>query len=293
LAEMTGRTPVVHWGGNSLFSDDPSANAFEHFFEPVSGIGQRDLVTQCRSFYPPKWHAGNLALYGINQFAGPWSRCSSLYALERGEDVVVSDFHHAVHDLVPWIVPGHPLHGMTTDQIYLHLFRRYLKVKPALADRAEEFFQTRMAGGNHLALHVRGGDKGGEDPNLALLNSCYPTEVERHLQAHPESGIFLITDDTEILAGYQRRYGNRLIHTGVTRTSTTQGVHYQNQASRYLLGEEVLIDALLAARCQSFIGNGLSNVSCAVAQMKAWPAGSCRLLGARLDRLRQFTLYRS
>jgi len=293
LAEMTGRTPVVHWGGNSLFSDDPEGNAFENFFLPVSGFSQRELASRCRSFYPPKWHAGNLTLYGINQAAGPWSRCSSLYALERGEEVVVSDFHYAVHDLVPWIAPGHRLHGMTTDQVYLYLFRRYLKVKPALVDRVDTFFRERMAGGDVLALHVRGGDKGGEDPNLAQLNSLYPAEIERRLQAHPDTGLFLITDDAGILAGYQRRYRDRVIHTGATRTSSGQGVHYQKQASRRRLGEEVLIDALLAARCQNFVGNGLSNVSCAVAQMKAWPAESCRLLGARLDRLRQFTLYRS
>jgi protein O-GlcNAc transferase len=293
LAELTGRTPVAHWGGNSLFSDDPSGNAFETFFEPISSTSQRELVTDCRSCYPPKWHAGNLALDGVNQAAGPWSRVSSLYALERGEDVVVSDFHFAVHDLVPWIAPDHPLHGLTTDEIYLYLYRRYLKVKPAIAARVDSFFRREMGAGNFLALHIRGGDKGGEDPNLALLNSLYPAEIERHLQQHPEAGLFLITDDVAILSSYQRHYGNRLIHTGATRTSTGLGVHYQKQESRYLLGEEVLVDALLAARCQSFIGNGLSNVSCAVAQMKHWPAGSCRLLGARLDRLRQFTLYRS
>jgi predicted O-linked N-acetylglucosamine transferase (SPINDLY family) len=293
VAELTGRTPVVHWGGNSLFTDDPEANAFEYFFEPVSAASQRDLAAQCRSFYPPKWHAGNLAQHAVDQMEGPGSRFSSLYALERREDAVVSDFHYAVHDLVPWIAPGHPLHGMTTDQVYLHLFRRYLKVKPAIAARTESFYRDFMAGGDQLALHVRGGDKGGEDPNLAQLNSLYPAEIERHLREHPHAGLFLITDDAEILSSYRRRYGDRLIHTVATRTSTGQGVHYQTQASRRLLGEEVLVDALLAARCRHFIGNGLSNVSCAVAQMKPWPAGSCLLLGARLDRLRQLTLFRS
>jgi protein O-GlcNAc transferase len=293
LAEMTGRTPVVHWGGNSLFSDAPGHNAFENFFQPVNSADLTLLIARCRSFYPPKWQAGNLALPSLDQAAGTWSRCSSLYALERGEEVVVSDFHHAVHDLVPWIAPGHPLHGMTTDQVYLHLFRRYLKPKPALAARVESFYQTHLAGGNHLALHLRGGDKGGEDPNLAKLNSLYPAEIERYLQQNPGAGLFLITDDAGILAGYQERYGDRLIHTGATRTNNGQGVHYQQQKSRRSLGEEVLVDALLAARCQAFVGNGLSNVSCAVAQMKPWPAGSCRLLGARLDRLRQCTLYRS
>jgi protein O-GlcNAc transferase len=293
LAEMTGRIPVVHWGGNSLFSDNPAGNAFARFFQPLNSYSLAQLAFGRHSFYPPKWSAANLTRDGLNQSAGAWSRCSSLYVLERGEDVVVSDFHHAVHDLVPWIAPGHPLHGMTTDQVYLYLFRRYLKVQPAIAARVESFFQQRLAGTSNLALHVRGGDKGGEDPNLAELNSLYPAEIERHLQLDPGARLFLITDDAEILAEYQRRYGERVIHTGATRSATGQGVHYQAQPSRYRLGEEVLVDALLAARCERFIGNGLSNVSCAVAQMKQWPPGSCTLLGARLDRLRQFTLYRS
>jgi protein O-GlcNAc transferase len=293
VAEITGRIPVVHWGGNSLFSDDPAANAFVQFFEPVSGYRQRDLASRCQSFYPPKWDASNLTLYGINQAAGPWSRCSSLYALARGEDLVVSDFHHSVHDLVPWIPPGHPLHGLDTDQVYQYLYRRYLKVQPAISSKVEAYYRQHLAEGRHLALHIRGGDKGGEDPNLALLNSLYPAEIERHLKQYPEAGIFLITDDSSILEEYRQRYGKRILTTCATRTSTGRGVHYQKQSSRFRLGEEVLIDVLLASRCERFVGNGLSNVSCAVAQLRAWPEGSCRLLGARLDRLRQLTLYRS
>ena len=293
LAEITGRIPVVHWGGNSLFSDNPKANAFESFFEPVSRYTLKDLTLGNRSYYPPKWGAENLALNQVNQAEGPWSRCSSLYSLERGEDVVVSDFHYAVNDLVPWIAPGHPLHGMTTEQIYLYLFQRYLTVKPWIAAKVDAFSRQKMAGRPHLALHVRGGDKGGEDPNLARLNALYHPEIERYLWETPQGGLFLITDDKEILSSYLERYRDRIVHTGATRTATAQGVHYQTHASRYRLAEEVIIDTLLAARCESFIGNGLSNVSCAVAQMKGWAPGKLRLLGARLDRLRQFTLYRN
>jgi protein O-GlcNAc transferase len=54
LAEITGRLPVVQWGGNSLFSDHPSSNAFETFFEPVSGCNIKEIATGCPSCYPPK-----------------------------------------------------------------------------------------------------------------------------------------------------------------------------------------------------------------------------------------------
>ncbi|GFO68497.1 hypothetical protein GMLC_20760 [Geomonas limicola] len=292
-AEITSRTPVVHWGDNSLFGDDPGGNAFENFFEPVGGVTLEELAGRCRSFYPPKWRADNLALSRLDQATGPWSRCSTLHALTRREDLVVSDFHYAVHDLVPWIPPEHPLYGLSTDAVYRHLVTRYLKVRPEILQRVEAFARELLAGHRHLALHVRGGDKGGEDANLALVNSLYPREIERYLDRHPEARLFLSTDDRSILSEYRERYGERLVTTAATRTGNGQGVHYQTQASRRLLGEEVLMDALLAARCDAFVGNGLSNVSVAVAQLKQWPAESCRLLGARLDRLRNFTLYRS
>ena len=293
LAEITGRTPVVHWGGNSLFSDDSGSNAFDSFFEPINGYTVQDLAAGRRSFYPPKWNAGNLAQASINQAEGPWSRCSSLYALERGEEVVVSDFHHAVNDLAPWIPAAHPLHGMGTDELCLYLFRRYLKVRPSIAAKAEAFFRQKMAGGAQLALHVRGGDKGGEDPGLSRLNALYHPAIERYLLQAPHAGLFLMTDDAQILSDYLGRYPDRVIHTGASRTRTAHGVHYQQHASRYLLAEEVIVDTLLALRCEAFIGNGLSNVSLAVAQMKGWAPGTCRLFGARLDRLRQLTLYRN
>ncbi|MBJ6801185.1 O-linked N-acetylglucosamine transferase family protein [Geomonas propionica] len=293
VAEITGRTPVVHWGANSLFSDDPLENAFNHFFEPVSPVTIGDVIARRRSFYPPKWQRDNVRHENLAKFDGPWSRCSALWTLERQEEVVVSDFHYAVNDLAPWIPAGHPLHGLTTEELYLYLFERYLKVQPAILERVEAFHREHMAGAPVIGLHVRGGDKVGEDPGLARLNALYLPELERLLREMPDARIFLSTDDDRALARYRELFGERLVYTVSTRTANVQGVHYQKQASRRALGEEVLIDTLLAARCDHFLGNGLSNVSLAVAQMRRWAPGTCRLFGTRLDYLRQLTLYRS
>ncbi|WP_224983688.1 nodulation protein NodZ [Geomonas agri] len=293
VAEITGRTPVVHWGANSLFSDDPLDNAFNHFFEPVSPLTIGDVISRRHSFYPPKWQRDNLRHENLAKFDGPWSRGSALWTLERNEEVVVSDFHYAVNDLAPWIPASHPLHGRSTEELYLYLLERYLKVQPYILKRVEAFYREHLAGAPVIGLHVRGGDKVGEDPGLARLNALYLPELERLLAATPQARIFLSTDDERILARYRERFGERLVYTVSTRTANVQGVHYQKQASRRALGEEVLIDALLAARCDHFLGNGLSNVSLAVAQMRRWAPGTCRLFGTRLDYLRQLTLYRS
>ncbi|MGA1709267.1 MAG: hypothetical protein ACO4CI_11335, partial [Phycisphaerales bacterium] len=44
------------------------------------------------------------------------------------------------------------------------------------------------------------------------------------------------------------------------------------------LGREVLVDALVAARCEWFIGNGQSNVAAMIECLKDWPAGRCTLV---------------
>jgi predicted O-linked N-acetylglucosamine transferase (SPINDLY family) len=293
VAEITERVPVIHWGRNSLFSEQSGASAFQTLFDPVSRFTLTDLAAPTRSFYPPKWNRENIGTDLLSQREGAWSRMSSLHALSRPEEVIVSDFHHSVNDLVPWIPDSHHLHGMTTEQIYLYLFRRYLRVKPALQAEVDDFFDNRMAGRVHLALHVRGGDKAGEDPNLARLNALYHLEIDRFLQRVPQGRLFLMTDDRGILSAYLQCYGSRIVHTGATRTEPGRGVHYQKGRSPRRLAEEVMIDTLLATRCDFFVGNGLSNVSCAVAQMKEWAEGTLTLLGSRLDRLRHLTMYRS
>ena len=80
LAELTGRTPVVHWGANTLFGAQDIANAFELYFRPVSGATQDGLSAWGQSFFPAKWTAATLRDENVNKFQGPGSRTSALRA---------------------------------------------------------------------------------------------------------------------------------------------------------------------------------------------------------------------
>ena len=80
-------------------------------------------------------------------------------------------------------------------------------------------------------------------------------------------------------AAYERRYGARLLSTSCTRTDSGVGVHFQAHDAPDRIGAEVLVDTLLATRCEEFIGLGYSNVSLYAAYLKDWPPGACRLLG--------------
>ena len=278
LAELTGRIPVVHWGANTLFGGAGVGNAFEQFFRPVSGATQDGLAAWGESFFPAKWSAANLRDNDVNKFQGPGSRTSALHLLARDEDVVVSDFHAKVCDLMAWIEPDSPWAGLDYTAVYRRLVSKYLRLQPHLLARVDAFADARMAGRRWVAVHVRGSDKVAELRDLALVNAQYQQRIEAMLQSDPGLGIFLLTDSEHFAREYREKYGDRVLAADVARSADTTGVHYAGHEGRKL-GEEVILDCYLAARCDAFLGNGASNVSTAIRHLKDWAPGSFELIG--------------
>ncbi len=281
LAEITGRIPLVYWGENSLFRDSGTANAFECYFEPVSDCGIEALRSSRLSFYPPKWTWNNLDKAEVDKWEGQYSRMAGLYLLGRSEDVVVSDFHTLVRDLVPWIPPGHALYGKEVQDLYRILVAKYLKLKPDLAAGIEAFAHRHFQDRNMLAVHVRGSDKIIEvdRPVLENINRACNSAIEEYFSRHADAGLFLITDSVSVLDEYRELHGDRLVYTECTRSRDDTGVHFMAHASREQIAREVIMDVYLAARCAHFIGNGRSNVSTSVLHLRDWQADEYTLLG--------------
>ncbi len=291
LAELSGRTPVVHWGANTLFGAADVANAFELFFRPVSGATQDGVAAWGQSFFPAKWTAATLRDENVNKFQGAGSRTSALHLLARDEDVVVSDFHGKVVDLMAWIEPDSPWAGLDYQAIYRRLFARYIQLQPALQARVDAFAHARMAGRRWVAVHVRGSDKITELRDLELVNAQYQHRIDAMLQADPAMGIFLLTDSEHFAREYRQKYGDRVLFADVARSSDATGVHYAGHEGRRL-GEEVVLDTHLAARCDAFLGNGASNVSTAIRHLKDWAPGSFELIGTDFLTLPNMMLHR-
>lgn len=280
LAEITGRQPIVNWGSNSLFrAPDSAGNAFEHFFEPVSGLTMDVLTRDGLSFYPAKWNNSNLQLEDHQKWSGEGSRITGLYQLRREEDVVVSDFHTKVNDLIPWILESSPLFGKDRNQLYRHIFTKYLCLKPALQAKVDQQAATLFAGKQWLAVHMRGSDKVKEMAHLDAINQAYWTSIDQILKVNPGLNIFLLTDSDQLLTEFKQRYGNKVLSLDCVRSSNDTGVHYAGH-SGVELGEQVIMDSWLAAHCDMFLGNGGSNVSVGIRHLKDWRQGTFFLLGA-------------
>ena len=279
LAEMTERIPIVYWGKNSLFGDPESVNSFEIYFEPVSSCLTFELLKKKSfTFYPGKWSAPTLLLENVNKFSGKFSRMAGIYGLNRREDVLVSDFHSFVYELMPWIRSGSlPVDG-GYEEIYRYLFKKYIKLKPHLTSAIENFWGAHMQGKKILAVHVRGSDKVTEQPQLNEFNLRYFDAISKVTSIHNDIYIFIITDSEPVLEDYKKRFGEKLIYTHCTRSTTDVGVHYQGHPGSKI-GAEIILDTYLAAKCDFFIGNGASNVSTTIGHMKDWPDGRYILLG--------------
>ncbi|MGC2048920.1 MAG: hypothetical protein WA635_09950, partial [Gallionella sp.] len=224
VAELTGRTPVVHWGANSLFGDGTSANAFEFYFETFSKVGIADLQKEGFDIWPPKWNPDNLIEPEINKWSGPNSRIAGLYLLGRNERVIVSDFFSSVVDIQPWIPREHHLYGLSIDELWKYLVRQYLHPKSEILEAVDRYHKRYFASQDFLAVHMRGSDKTVEQGwYLDEVNQQYKALIEQYLSTYNFQKIFLMTDDTRILDYFKQSYGEKIITTDCQRTSNTTG----------------------------------------------------------------------
>jgi hypothetical protein len=282
-ADLSGRTPVVQWGRNSRFAGPGAGNAFERFFEPVSGATVADC-TAAGSFFPAKWTRDNLHEEDLAKYTGAGSRLSPLHFLGRDEDVVVSDFHAKVVDLLPWIESHSDYHGLDLASIHRRLVSRHLRLQPALLERIDAFQRDRMAGRRWLAVHARGDDKPAATRDLVPAHAALHARVARHLARDPEMGVLVITDSHDVADDFRARHGARVLLRSVARDAQIPRIADESGSTHFPQaqrdsGESAAIDAFLAARCDAFMGNGASALSTAVHHLKAWAPGSFELVG--------------
>ncbi|MFN0131141.1 MAG: hypothetical protein ACKVW3_01195 [Phycisphaerales bacterium] len=292
LAEMTRRVPVVHWGENSRFRDGPG-DAFGLYFEPLSGESLDDLRGKGLTFWPPKWNEGNLHLDEINKLGGEWSRLPGMAYFSRDEDVAVLDYHSGVPVLLPHVPAWHPLHGAALDRAFRVLLAR-LRPRPEIVREADTFAAANFGAGwtatPLIAVHARGSDKFVEDPQLDAKIAVLPKIIDAMAQYRPGARVFLLTDSSPIAEDFARRYGPRLVTTAALRTDAKRGLHYQDLPRRRL-ATEVIVDALLAARCNAFVGLGSSNVACAIIHLKQWLPQDLAIIGPLLTHMPNPYLY--
>lgn len=293
VAEWTNRIPIVYWGANSRFTNDPNRDAFSTFFNPIGLDHLADANRSGQSVYPPRWRPGALTEQrrhrGVPLFVSDYGPG----LLFRDETVVVADIYTWLAELLPWTEEKKldPLEPQTAWSLFRRVVRKYLRPLPAVVAAADAAWSALAMRGPTLAVHVRGSDKEWEVAGLSQAHRILELEAGAWLGHSPETQILLLTDSETVLQSWLSRHGNRLHSTTVTRTADKIGVHHHNYPDRYRLGVEVLVDTLLACRCDRFIGMPTSNVATAIACLKDWPEGTMRLIGSAPLFARHYSVY--
>jgi hypothetical protein len=233
-ADVSGYLPVVDMERYpTRYNEDDdngvlgTRNAWEYYFEQPAGIS----VSQALKLDPLDYRGDCIGLF----IGGPEPDSSDVLA-ERGRELV----------------------------------KKFVRVKPDILAKADAVLPPGVHG-DVLGVHVRGTDM--------RRGYCTAHPIPASALAHLEEAValdrerafarvFLACDESETVELFQKQFGDRLLTLKAHRTSADKDVSggyewlfdARRELHRYHLGLEVLLDALLLARCGTLLC-GISNVS--------------------------------
>lgn len=136
---------------------------------------------------------------------------------------------------------------------------KYLIVHPHILDKVDDFVNKNFIG-KIAALHIRGTDSFYDKTRPHLPVSFYKELIAEKLQNY--SKVLICTDSLEILEILKSSFGDKIINYDSEKSTLEKYRYHLSYISEdpYRIGEEILIESLLMARCDLLI-RGCSNVS--------------------------------
>jgi hypothetical protein len=229
--KRAGATMTI--GRNLYWSDagwNGARNTWEYYFEPVAG--------------PP-----------VNEEVIGRRQADIEYASQFVEQdpAVIREHTRYGYRTEAWAhLHGRRDYPTRDDRVRMHeVLHRFVRVKPSIMAKANAFYDRHMAGKRVVGVHIRKGDFERTEGVPTQIHD-YIAIVER--QAGWEA-VYVATDCEATLQSMLAFYGERLVSYPCTRASNDEGIHNSFAAGlcKPLLGEEVLIEALLLARCGLFV----------------------------------------
>jgi uncharacterized protein (TIGR03032 family) len=153
---------------------------------------------------------------------------------------------------------------------YGQIFAQFVRVKSEILAEAEQIFAALMDGYFCIGVHKRHQLHRVEDFYLQPVPIANIIDtICKIMPATPKVRIFLATDEEDAIAAFSEAFDERLIYQAqAARSPATaqQEMHWNREHRGSYLAKQVLMDALLLARCQVLV-HGVSNVATAVLMM--------------------------
>lgn len=151
------------------------------------------------------------------------------------------------------------------------IVEQYIQFQPALQQELKEhYYKMKSKYQKVMGIHVRGTDMyvAGKQHNKPSSKFMDFQELQNIVNKNNIDGIFLCTDDSEVVKKFQKFFGDKIYVTDSVRqvNGRLEGIHFDKalgkgrKEHKYLLGKEVITDMYLLSKCNVLVC-GPSNVA--------------------------------
>lgn len=251
----SNKTPVIYWGPNFAYYTpngyNKSTNCWEYYFEPVSNLSyeKKDIIQS--------------DLHYKDNFSVIWNYFQYVVNINLCAEATKHTFNFVSN--VPVKISPHK-YPFGTKHLYDHEFRnfvktelidRFIKIKPSIQQKIDDFYQTKMLGKKTIGIHLRGKFLGNEVTYI-------PTAVIAHIaNQYAQSSnyqFYIATDQEPLIKEAEKLLAGKVIYYQCDRFASTTSPIAGKQKLHPKLGEDVLIETILLSKCDFFI-HTISNVS--------------------------------
>ncbi len=151
-------------------------------------------------------------------------------------------------------------------RVYHALYRRHVRIRPAILDRVEEIYRANMKGRYCAGVHYRHPEHDGECLHPIASPDVFVARLRGMLPPDRPWVVLLASDIEPAVDVFRRAFGSRLVlQPGVRRAGPLKEETFRLGIDRSDIGlaKEVLIDCLLLARRELLL-HVTSNVATAV-----------------------------
>lgn len=160
-------------------------------------------------------------------------------------------FKPGANDLIPY-------EGLDIRQSVSRALQRWCQPHPDIALAAQTAQEHLFTHNTMLGVHIRLTDAAaGKENRSSVPIGHFLAATDHWLEANPDSGIFLATDEVNVIQTFFARYGAGVRFQSCLRSTDGTSIHGHYDkglpGSAFQKGAEVFIDALLLPRCNHLI----------------------------------------
>ena len=146
---------------------------------------------------------------------------------------------------------------------FRNIFKKYFKIKKKYLDFAKGFEKKNFSNQKVLALYLRGTSyKTSANHPLPITKEQSLNLIRYFIKKKKFTKVFLCTEDLNYFNAITYEFGDKIIYMKNNYRSFIDNAfkNYPRKLHRFKLGEEILLEALIMSKCNSFLYTN-SNVS--------------------------------